>query len=79
MRDFINRHEALLSAKKSARLIPGEPISFASIEDAIEFSNGAISREEVARRFLERPPDQGPKGTFTVTAKTGSSVTIETK
>ena len=70
--------EALVG-KGATRLIPGESIGFASIEDAIEFSNGAISREEVARRFLERPPDQGPKGTFTVTAKTGSSVTIETK
>ena len=54
----------------SHKLIKGKTIEFASIEDAIAFSNGWISLEEVNRRLEEaRPSLKRIAGTFTVAVK----------
>lgn len=66
-------------SKKPLKLIQNKPIEFASMEDAIAFSNGEISREEVAERAAaardRKPADSGVR--YAIEQKEDGAVTIQ--
>lgn len=64
---------------KPLKLIQNKPIDFASMEDAIAFSNGEISREEADERAAAaragKPADSGVR--YAIEQKEGGAVTIQ--